>query len=96
MANPFASIETSINAACLGVLANATAVIGGASVSGTFDANFKDALGVASSRPVFICASTDVSAVTPGASVTINATAFTVRAIEPDGTGMATLILESG
>jgi len=93
MANPFESIETNLNAAAVGALGNATMTWGSASVAVVFDAAYYDAAGMANSRPQARCLESTVAAMSPGASVSIRAVTYTVQAIEPDGMGMATLIL---
>ena len=93
MANPFDSIETSLNAVAVGALGNATMTWGSASVAVVFDAAYYDAAGMANSRPQARCLESAVAAMSPGASVSIESVAYTVQAIEPDGLGMATLIL---
>lgn len=93
MANPFDSIETSLNAVAVGALGNATLTWGSASVAVVFDATYLDTAGMANSRPQARCLAADVAAMSPGASVSIESIAYTVQAIEPDGLGMATLIL---
>lgn len=93
MANPFESIETSLNVVAVGALGNATMTWGSVSVAVVFDAAYLDTAGMANSRPQARCLASDVAAMSPGASVSIHAVAYTVQAIEPDGLGMATLIL---
>ena len=55
MANPFDSIETSLNAVAVGALGNATMTWGSASVAVVFDAAYYDAAGMANSRPQARC-----------------------------------------
>ena len=93
MANPFDSIETSLNAVAVGALGNAAMTWGSASVAVVFDAAYLDTAGMANSRPQARCLESAVAAMSPGASVSIRAVTYSVQAIEPDGMGMATLIL---
>ena len=93
MANPFESIETSLNAVAVGALGNATMTWGSVGVAVVFDAAYLDTAGMANSRPQARCLASDVAAMSPGASVSLHSVAYTVQAIEPDGLGMATLIL---
>lgn len=44
--------------------------------------------------PMAVARTTDVAAVTHGMTVTRGATTFTVREIQPDGTGVTVLVLE--
>jgi hypothetical protein len=69
------------------------ATVGGVSVRGIFDATYADPLGMAGNQPVLTVASEDLPSVAVGQAVVLNATAYTVQAIEPDGTGITTLIL---
>ena len=72
-----------------------SATIGAATVPVIFDAAYADALSIVSgTQPVALAASADVSAVSSGTSITINAVAYTVTAIEPDGTGLTRLRLQ--
>lgn len=74
------------------------ATIGGKPVSGIFDADFvaiRGELGdTESARPVFMCATEDVEHVEYGTTARINSTNYTVRGIQPDGTGITVLVLE--
>lgn len=71
------------------------ATVAGVPVRGIFDAAYADVLGlVAGSTPVLTCASRDVTEAAVGASVTINATVYTVAEVHPDGTGMTRLLLK--
>ena len=68
-------------------------------VNGLFENEFAavaDAAGVAveSSRPVFTCRSTDITAITHGDAITINSIGYTIAGIEPDDAGLTKLILE--
>jgi hypothetical protein len=95
MTNPFAAIETSINNACIGALANVQAgLASGAKVGGIFSKPSAVQLGLMSTSPELICKTSDVTTVANGQTITINSTAHTVRAIEPDGVGMTRITLE--
>lgn len=75
-----------------GFAVNAT--IGAATVPVIFDNAASDPFGiVAGTQPTALAASADVSAVAVGNTVTINAVAYTVAEIQPDGTGMTRLRL---
>lgn len=88
--------EDRLNRACVRHHGNAVLVfaVGGGQVSGIFDAAYADPLGMENTRPRLLCAAADVPSGAVGQTASIGAEAFTVRAIEPDGTGMAALILE--
>lgn len=75
------------------------ATIGGATVNGIFDNDFIEVetgagVGVALQQPRFTCRTADVSGVVEGTSATISGVSYTVRIVQPDGTGMTDLILE--
>ncbi len=95
MTNPFASIEASINTACIGALANVTATLAsGAQVAGIFSKPSAVQMGLMSTSPDLVCKTSDVTSVANGQTISINSTAYTVRAIEPDYTGMTRITLE--
>jgi hypothetical protein len=71
-----------------------SATVGGASVTGIFDAAYADELGIGGIGPTFRCKSTDVASAVAGTAVTINATSYTIAGpVEHDGTGMALIHL---
>jgi hypothetical protein len=43
----------------------------------------------------FICKTSDVSSAAHGDTLVVSGTTYTVRGVQPDGTGVTTLILES-
>ena len=95
MATPFAAIESSINAACIGALANVAATLAsGAVVSGILSKPSGAQMGIMSTSPELVAQTADLTSVANGQTITINAVAYTVRAIEPDGTGITRLTLE--
>jgi hypothetical protein len=71
-----------------------TATIGAASVRGIFDAHSAEMFGIGGSNPTFTCAAADVVGITEGQAVNINAVAYTVTAVKPDGTGVSVLHLD--
>lgn len=77
-----------------GFAVNAT--VGAVSFPVIFDNGYQSALGgmVESTGPVCQAKSADVSTVAQGTSITINAVAYRVREVQPDGTGVTTLFLE--
>lgn len=74
-----------------------SATINGVAVTGIFDDRFKmvDELSqeIESTLPQLICRSIDVAGVTDGTSCIVNGVTYTVRTLEPDGTGMTRIIL---
>lgn len=89
----FSAIESTINSACIGLISNASMTWGATTLSVVFDAAYADPLGMTNNQPRATCLSSLISAMTVGASVSINSISYTVQAIEPDGGGMSTLIL---
>ena len=67
-------------------------------VAGIFNDEYYDETGgmidIEGSKPVFICAESDVSGVAQGDALVINSVDYTIRNCQPDGTGTITLILE--
>jgi len=91
----FSVIESSINAACIGALANVAATLeSGAVVSGILSKPSGAQMGIMSTSPELVAKTDDLATVANGQTITINAVAYTVRAIEPDGTGITRLTLE--
>ena len=70
------------------------ATIGAATVIGIFDVPTAEAFGMLGTYPTFTCAAADVPGIAAGQAVTINAVAYTVTAVRPDGTGVTVLTLE--
>ena len=69
------------------------ATVGGVAIHAIFDAAYVDPLGMAGNQPQMIVATDDLPAVAVGQAATVNAIAYTVTSIEPDGTGITTLQL---
>lgn len=70
-----------------------------ATVNGIFDNEFFEVeaggeIAVAMEQPRFTCRTSDVSTAAEGDSITINSTAYTVRVVQSDGTGVTVLVLE--
>lgn len=92
----FAYLEASLNAAAVGQLGNATLRwAGGGTAAVVFDARYVDALGMATNQPRLRALSTDVADLAIGAAVTVDGVAYTLQAVEDDGTGLVTLILRA-
>ena len=75
------------------------ATFGAATVNGIFDNEFVEVdagggVGFALQQPRFVCRTADVSTAAEGDTITINATDYTIRIVQDDGTGMTTLVLE--
>ena len=69
-------------------------------VNGIFDNEYFEVdplsgVGVVSAQPRFVCTTADLpSGATSGDAITIDGTAYTVRVIQPEGTGVTTVVLE--
>ena len=69
-------------------------------VNGIFDNEFFEVdplsgVGVVSAQPRLFCTTADLpSGAASGDAITIDGTAYTVRVIQPEGTGVTTLVLE--
>jgi hypothetical protein len=72
-----------------------TATLAGVTVTGIFDAQYYEPLGEVQGRqPMFMLPTASASSAAHGQSLVIGATTYTVRGVEPDGTGVTVLILE--
>lgn len=95
---PFAAAMHMLNASVLGVLANATATIGGAVVPGIFDNGYAlgnvGMSGMASTQPVFTLNTNALAGEVVGTTIQVNGGSYLVAAHEPDGTGISRLLLE--
>ena len=70
------------------------ATIGASTIAGIFDNQFVEVHGIEGVRPVFTCAELNVSTIAHGDALTINTISYKVAGIQPDGTGLTSLILE--
>jgi len=99
MTAPFAALEARLNSAVMRRLANTVATLDGVTVSGIFDQAYVSALDVASIGPGLLLATADTKAVQIDTSQVrildgpYAGPAYTVRGIEPDGTGLTVLRL---
>jgi hypothetical protein len=75
-------------------LAESASIGGIESVDGIFDHQFVEVMGIESVRPVFTCAESDLESVAHGNILTLNSIDYKVAGIQPDGTGLTSLILE--
>lgn len=87
--------DSAASVAILSALANTTATFGATTFDVVFDNAFADPLGIASSQPSCLADDADVTGVSQGSSLTVNATSYTVRELQPDGLGLTRLILEA-
>ena len=95
MSTPFAAIETAVNTATASALANATLTWGAYTANGVLDSDYADPLGLVSRQTRFTALASALPAIAQGASVTVGGTAYTVRNVEPDNTGLVALVLEA-
>ena len=68
--------------------------IGSALVTGIFESQFVEVNGIEGVRPVFTCAALDVVDLGHEKSLVINKQKYRVAGVQPDGTGLTSLILE--
>lgn len=103
MASPFAAIEARTAAAVLRHASNAQAtattrhgeVVSFAVIfDNGYAAGSVGLAGMASSQPSAMARSADVADLAVGGSIDVNGVAYLVAEIQPDGTGMVTLLLE--
>jgi len=88
----FAAIESSINAACIGALSNADIILpSGGRIIGIFSNGYATSLDTGGSDPSVTVKSSEVTELVYGATLTIDAVAWKVQRIEPDGTGMTVI-----
>jgi hypothetical protein len=72
------------------------ATVGGVAVTAIFDNNYAEALGyTAGAKPMLLLATAGVPDVAAGDAVVVGSVSYTVAGIEPDGTGLTVLRLES-
>lgn len=96
----FAALETRLNAAANKRLANATAyLLGGESFAVIFDNTYLAALGgqVTAAQPQASALQSDLDRldVSVGTALNIRETDYTVRDLQPDGTGWVDVVLEA-
>jgi len=96
MTTPFASLQSRVTVSIAEKLANETMTINAADVDGILTNEFVTVDFVESKKPVFSCQSSEIVGIAHGDDVVASdSTAYKVRGIQPDGTGMTKLILES-
>ena len=90
-----AGLETESARRVSAAMANATLTWGAYTANGVLDSAYADRLGLVSKETRFTALASALPAIAQGASVTVGGVAYTVRNVEPDGTGMLALVLES-
>jgi hypothetical protein len=89
----FSGLAASLNAVALAAFTNAVLRWTGGQADVLFDLAYLDTMGMANNAPRVRALSSAVDGLDAGAAVTVDAVAYTVQAVEPDGLGMTTLIL---
>lgn len=74
-----------------------TATINGADIDGILDDEFTESNGFAGSRPTLLCRTKDIedNSIEEDQTAVIEGISYTVREIQPDGTGMSLIVLEA-
>lgn len=70
------------------------ATLDGAAVTGIFDNAYTEAFGMASRAPMFTLQSSQAASATQASVLVVGATTYRVTSVQPDGTGVTTLLLE--
>jgi len=70
------------------------ATLAGVAVTGIFDNPYTEAFGMASRVPIFQLPTEDLGAAVQGSTLVTGGVTFRVTAVQDDGTGVTTLILE--
>ena len=73
---------------------------GSTTISGIFDNEYIGVsaggdIDVESASPAFTCQTSDVPSADHGDTLVVNSVTYTVRGVQPDGTGMTVLVLEA-
>jgi hypothetical protein len=89
----FDKLEQRLNSAITKKLSNVEAVYNGVAVNLIFENTYVDQLNMSSRLPVAKLEEQYVPGISQGSIFTINSVDYRVDEIEPDGTGMMTLIL---
>lgn len=97
MTGVFADLEAATASAAMAAVSNCTATIGAYSgVPGIFDAAYAEMMGISGVSPSLLIIAAHAPTVSQGDSVTLDSGgSYTVTRVEPDGTGMVRLALES-
>lgn len=95
MAATFGTLQDRVNDAVVAHLADVDVTIGAVSGQGLFNAAWADPLDIAVTRPVLRVVAADFPAVAVGSAVAIGTDDYTVRTVEPDGSGMLRLVLKA-
>ena len=70
--------------------------IDGETVRGIFDHASADAFGLVNgTKPILLLPSASLGSAAAGSAITVGGVSFTIAEVQPDGTGMSRLVLES-
>ena len=80
-----------------GEIAMTAATVGAFTLYGVFENQYQEALDISGTVPVYTCRSSDVTlaSIARGTTIVINSTSYTVRVLQPDGSGLTALVLEN-
>lgn len=70
------------------------ATLDGAAVTGIFDNAYTEAFGMASRAPMFTLPTASAASATQASVLVVGGTTYRVTSVQPDGTGVTTLLLE--
>ena len=70
------------------------ATLDGAAVSGIFDNAYAEAFDMATRAPMFTLPSASAAAATQASVLVVGGVSYRVTSVQPDGTGVTTLMLE--
>ena len=70
------------------------ATLDGAPVNGIFDNAYAETFGMATRQPMFTLPTASAAAATPASVMVVGGVTYRVTSVQPDGTGVTTLILE--
>ena len=70
--------------------------IGSADVLGLLERGYHEVAGIATTDPTFTCAAADADSVVEGTTQLVDGSdTYTIRSVQPDGTGLAVLLLQA-
>lgn len=90
----YAAALSALNDAVVTQLGDTTLTWGTLTAAGLLLTDYAENFDIITRQTRFIVQSSALPAIAQGASVTVGATAYTVRNVEPDGTGLIALGLE--
>lgn len=91
----FAAIQARANASIAKLLATDEATLDYLPIKGKFDRAYGEALGLGTSHPRFLALTADMPEVTQDSLLRVGDDSFSIRSVEPDGTGWTALTLQA-